>query len=753
MPHRAYRLRELLLPENGVLPLPLSPAWSLVALYSDFRKPGAMVLTGRSAQGEQVECLAWPAGEGGAVARTELFRLVLPVEAKRDLATPFLADLVRWLTELEASLTAEHKAAITSLLSAAEQEDWSGTLCLPDAHLTEAPTPCRVATEAAITAWRQTRYRRAIQLAEQAVTDAESLPARLTALLNRFEMQRRLGWTREALGSLQAARELAPEDQSLLNLEYRFYLERGSVEQALAVKRQQVNASPADAWQVRRLFDLLLALYRYEEADQVLDRLCELVTAAPEHSASSEGLRTTVAEACLAGGRFAEAERLLAGVSGDSARLERAQLALACGCGAEARAEYQALPERHARSRQVRLGQLVAGYLLGKAVGDSLLALWNERRAEVEAAVWCIAALRREGRLAEAAQVALTIRKTETDASVYPAFALELRMLHDEGALTDHISWSPEYDTILRPLLETVLPGSAGLASPNPLAAVSSREVQSVLDQMQGNRGQSPTFLPPGPDLPVERPQSELLRLVRLQELPRMAAYHAQTCFEFEPWEQVMARFEQVIARFPESAYPHCYRGELYLWQRRIDEALADFRMARAKHENTTWAWVGEAATLTIGGRYEEAQVLFAESLRRRGLTAASAHVFRGEAFARQGRLAEAATFLDNARKLHPVRLAAHLLRALVGIWCGEEPLVREIMVHAVQAGPGLLSDAVGQDVPLSEVPAWPLPELERLIERCLELMGGNRSSIHRCYFLPGGVVRFGPRVEDRKGR
>ncbi len=190
----------------------------------------------------------------------------------------------------------------------------------------------------------------------------------------------------------------------------------------------------------------------------------------------------------------------------------------------------------------------------------------------------------------------------------------------------------------------------AGMAPPEePDAAVAETAVRRALATMRGNRTAAPSYVAAGE-----------LRRLRFRPGPRVASRRLLDLVRVTAAHEILTRFDEVIAEFPDTGLPRAHRAELYLWLGDYDAARADFDGVIALFPKTRWAYIGLATLESIQGEPARALETLALGIRRMDNTTGPAvYGVRGEALRRLGRLDEAVRDLETAVELAPQRLSA----------------------------------------------------------------------------------------------
>jgi tetratricopeptide (TPR) repeat protein len=284
-------------------------------------------------------------------------------------------------------------------------------------------------------------------------------------------------------------------------------------------------------------------------------------------------------------------------------------------------------------------------------------------------------------------------------------------------------------------LLDGDADGRVGEALDSPELHVIAPLLERALEALGGNRS---------PTLTTVREEAGVRRLVRLPTpvTARFAAKWTQERIQVVPLAEVLDRFEVVLREHAYSSKPYCYRGELRLWVGDLVAAREDFERALAADPATKWAYIGLCAVEMLEGHHAEALAVSARGIARTG-EGPSIFVYRGETHRRAGALDAAAVDLERACQLNPSRVGAWVNLALLQGARGDRDGQRATMDRLRWQAPSLLADAAS---------ASPAPrDDDALLDRCLAMMRGNRSSTCVTYFV-GEELRVVPFVARPEG-
>jgi tetratricopeptide (TPR) repeat protein len=261
--------------------------------------------------------------------------------------------------------------------------------------------------------------------------------------------------------------------------------------------------------------------------------------------------------------------------------------------------------------------------------------------------------------------------------------------------------------------------------------------VEGALVALRGNRTIHPTHVVDG----------ELARLRARTGCRDQSRAALQLLGVADP-AQCLAAFDEVVRAYPSSSLPVCHRGELHLWLGNFDAARADLELAIERVTGTRWAYMGLSTLDLLAGSPTQALATNARGVEvMRGTQGPAIHVFRGEALRKLGRLDEAITELEQAVESHPARVSATINLALAYAAKHQIDPLRSLWTRlAIEQAPGLLSDAAREAAHVIVGDGDWAPSVEVMIivlERALELLGGNRSSGLLTYWTRDRQLRF----------
>ncbi len=294
-------------------------------------------------------------------------------------------------------------------------------------------------------------------------------------------------------------------------------------------------------------------------------------------------------------------------------------------------------------------------------------------------------------------------------------------------------------ETHLNGLLANELPALLGraaidraFASPEALAAC----LEGLLDRLAGNLGPSPTFaeVAPGGDRRFVR-----LALPPTTRAESVAALHALP--HVGP-AAVEAALTTLLARYPRSVHAHTYRGELYLWLGRYDEAWRALLAAR-RIEPARWADIGMLAVLVLTGCERAARLMALRAERDfPAIPGSTLPVYRGALRRQSGDLAGAVDDLQAALTAKPTRVGVRIELCLALRAAGERAPAVEHAAQLARDAAALLVDAA--DALALDWRAEPaLLVSDAVLEEALHAMRGNRSSAIVTWIDRGGALRI----------
>jgi tetratricopeptide (TPR) repeat protein len=318
-----------------------------------------------------------------------------------------------------------------------------------------------------------------------------------------------------------------------------------------------------------------------------------------------------------------------------------------------------------------------------------------------------------------------------------------------------------EFEHALRELAPE--PAELGIRTRDPAHLITA--VEAALAALRGNRSIHITHVRDG-------------RLVRVhaQTGCRHRSRRALQLLRVAPAALCLAELDAVERDHPHSSLPLCHRGELQLWLGNWAAARADLEAAIERVTGTRWAYMGLSTLDLLAGEPERAIEINARGVEvMRNSEGPAIHAFRGEALRLLGQLERAIPELEVAAAAHPARASSVINLALAYAADGREQPTRALWQRlAHEQACGLISDAARElcdgrplarqasllePEPIAPLPparhivgdrdaqqaAWQ-PTLEVIVavlERSLQMMGGNRSSGLLTYWTSDGRLRF----------
>ena len=341
------------------------------------------------------------------------------------------------------------------------------------------------------------------------------------------------------------------------------------------------------------------------------------------------------------------------------------------------------------------------------------------------------------GRLEEAERALGELVDGESTARRLLVALINVRSLRDEESFRWWRRVAPS-ETYLNGLFNNELPalvGSAELQSALDSPAAVAALLDDVLDRMAGNLGPSPTL--------AEVAADGTRRFVRraLPPTVRAEAVEALTSLRHVGPAGAEAALSALIADHPRSAYALCYRGELYLWLGRYQEAWRDFT-ATLWIEPARWADVGMLAVLVLTDRAPLAHLMAIYAERHFAfIPGGTLPVYRGALRRRRGELDAAIADLHDAVTVKPTRVGARVELCLALRAAGRRAEATEQAAELVRTAAPLLVDAAdARRLDWRREPA--LLAGDDVLEEALRAMRGNRSSSVVTWFDTGGALR-----------
>lgn len=158
----------------------------------------------------------------------------------------------------------------------------------------------------------------------------------------------------------------------------------------------------------------------------------------------------------------------------------------------------------------------------------------------------------------------------------------------------------------------------------------------------------------------------------------------------YEPLSLLLQRYDALAERYPHSAQPWTFRGELLLWWGRYDQARACF--TRALDINACrWGYVGLGAACLMAGDLDAAQAAF-DTLGDlfSPVPRATTPVYLGMLADQLGRPDQAEAHFANATSAVPERIGAWVERGRLALRRGDEALAAECQAAVAERCPAL---------------------------------------------------------------
>jgi len=563
-----------------------------------------------------------------------------------------------------------------------------------------------------------------------------------------------LGWEHDVRRATEAAIEAEPAEPSWHAQAVRLFVRGRHWQPALDHALRALALAPDSASMWMEAAGLHARLDRRAEACDALRRALELAPGSEQLLYRREGARVAIeagdfelAITCLA--RAVELDPTAPDLHVQRAEIhswsDDEQAARAATARALAIDPEFGPALRMLGALEVRAGRHAqAVELLGRAI--------EREPTDYQAHLWLSEAYLRLGRFAEA-HAQLHHGTMNAGGWAFVAWLLRFLIVAAEQQDPDEIltpNRTEEFDAVLRELC----PELAEQALASMRTADLSAAVEAAIAALRGNRSIYATHVIDG-------------RLTRL---------HARTgCRHESRWalqllrvatgDECLARFDEIVARYPGSSLPLCHRGELHLWLGNFDAAKADLEAAIASVEGTRWAYMGLSTLALIRGDNQACLDINDRGVEvMQGTKGPAIHVYRGEAMRKLGRIDQAIAELEQAVEWHPARASATINLALCYLQAGERAKFERLWLRLRdEQAAGLLSDAAFElDVTIVGDDDWQPDDATRVavLERALTMMGGNRSSGLINYWTRDRKLRFvqlwpsegqNPHVRDRE--
>lgn len=619
--------------------------------------------------------------------------------------------------------------AIARAIALAEADRPREAAAAAEDAVARAPDDPALRLSAAYVAFAIGAYAAAMDHAERAQRLAPDAVAAAEAV---FFLRHRLGRTREALPV--AARVLALDGTRIpvVSALAEIFEHRGAFDEALPVLEALRREGASTATLRLREASILEHLGRRDEAVRAIAEAGEL---------SARG-HLRAAEIAIRAGGFECAEAhakasIQADPSAIEARLAIAELRLWRGELDAARAMAgEALAIAPGAAAAIRVHGAIAiregRFEEGLTHLDRALAIAPD---DAEANTLRGEALLRLGRF-EAAYEAIDRAVTAAGGLYFAARALRLLgtiLAGEQPRAMTPWSIAPLVDGLAALVPERASMLARDANEPSDIASL----IEQALDRLGGNR--SP--------IATKADDRGRLTLVPIPPDARAASRSVLGLIECLPADEVLRRFDRVIADHARSSLPIAHRGELFLWLGRYAEARRDLEAALAQHTFTRWPYIGLTLIACLEGNPREALRYSERGVETMRSTGTSVYVHRGEAHRRLGDLDAAERDLVRAIELHPTRLAAYVNLALVHAARGDRERTGALFAEVFDRAAGLLSDAaiaIGAPPPVPFEPV-PFDAQAALLDEALAMMKGNRASSLVTYVTRDGHLRIAP--------
>jgi tetratricopeptide (TPR) repeat protein len=290
-----------------------------------------------------------------------------------------------------------------------------------------------------------------------------------------------------------------------------------------------------------------------------------------------------------------------------------------------------------------------------------------------------------------------------------------------------HIQWQPQMFHEISPMMSQIQASFADiLHHKEEERAIDC--LKKTLTSMAGNRSSIVSLV---------SDNEQGLRTVPAVESPRSAARRVLELIGLREQSEIEEKFQELMAKFPEVPVLWCHRGEYYLWIGDYVSARADFHTALEIEARTRWGYIGLAGVHVVLEEWEQALDVCEQGVEMmHGTEGPSLLIYRGEAHRRLQHWGQAQQDLQRACEQRPGRLSAWINLALCMGAQGEHEQQSKHFRHVAATAPVLVHQA-GRERGLG----WysinnPSNDDQRMIlEQCLVMMRGNRSSSKISYF------------------
>lgn len=548
-------------------------------------------------------------------------------------------------------------------------------------------------------------------------------PVVKSVLERSVRLAEQLGWNEEALAALRRLVALAPGDSEVLAMAARFYLDRNDAEAAVPHAEAAADLDGAHHCLAGR------ALAEAGRPEEAVRRAARAITA---EASSGELLRA--ADVFLRAGDLESEQRCLeAALERDPTRhalLRLAERSLWRGdyAGANDRAE-RALADVAGDATALRcrgMARLMSGDVpSARADLDRAYALDPDCVEILIARAQLLAA---EGQH-DAALTILSQVQARTGANLGPLDLLGASIRISRG---EHGGTAAAF---VADFVDKLPVSRATLDRLGFTVSADDERPRAVIDRwmalLHGNRTGKLTAYVPGRGFAT----------VSDRESARVASILLQHMLQTRSVEEVLSRFEAVVAAFPDKPYPRCYRGELFIWLGRYEDARRDLLEALEIRADTRWAHVGLGAVELFSGRPDEAIAAFERGIERARGAGPTTFAYRGEAFRLAGDLPRASSDLRKTCAEWPNRVGSWINLAQVHGAMGDVGGQADIYRRLFDLAPGLMADACaecGIDWPMTS----DREQQSAVLERARVMMRGNRSSTLGTWFTAKGDLR-----------
>jgi TolB-like protein/Flp pilus assembly protein TadD len=185
--------------------------------------------------------------------------------------------------------------------------------------------------------------------------------------------------------------------------------------------------------------------------------------------------------------------------------------------------------------------------------------------------------------------------------------------------------------------------------------------------------------------------------------LSYMWQWASQQSADAQTLAQALAAAQRVLALNDAAPWGYTLLGDVYLWQKQYDQALAEMERAVALAPTDAGSYAALAVVLSSMGRTEETLEAAAQALRLKPFTADDHLASVGTAYAVAGRYAEAVAPLQRYLSHYPNILPAHLTLAVVYSELGKEAEARAEAAEVLRLNPNFSLEIHRQRVPIKD--------------------------------------------------